>query len=113
LGPIGSEEPVMTEESRPTLFPEAYPSLLSKARMQVDRITGERTLLYPEGVLILNATSAEIVDLCDGKHTVQDVVSILAERYGAPHDQIEGDILEYLQRLNSKCLLGLNGEASE
>jgi pyrroloquinoline quinone biosynthesis protein D len=92
---------------------EAYPRILPKARIQTDRITGERTLLYPEGVLILNPTSAAIVDLCDGSRNVRDVIGILAERYDAAISDIERDVLDYLDRLNSICLLGLHGEPSE
>lgn len=100
----------MTDISRQTVSLDTYPCLLPKSRVQTDRITGEQTLLYPEGMLILNQTSAAIVDLCDGSHCVRDMISILAERYDADVDHIQSDVLDYLERLNSQCLLGLQGE---
>ena len=38
-------------------------------------------MLYPEGVVKLNETSAAILQLCDGKHTIEKIVSKLSKKY--------------------------------
>lgn len=102
-----------SSETRPSIDPLAYPALASKARVQIDRVTGDPVLLYPEGVLMLNPTGSAIVALCDGKQTVQGVIASLATRYGAPPDAIAPDVLEYLERLQTRCLIDLNREPGE
>lgn len=98
-------------DALPSIDPSKYPCLASKARVQPDRITGQPVLLYPEGVLMLNPTGAAIVELCDGKHSTTTLITLLAERYGTPPDQITPDVMEYLERLRTKCLIELNSEA--
>jgi pyrroloquinoline quinone biosynthesis protein D len=97
----------------PPISQQSCPRLAAKARVQPDRLTGQPALLYPEGVLMLNPTGAAIVEQCDGKHSVQEIVATLAERYGAPPDQISPDVLEYLERLRAKRLIDLNSEAGK
>ena len=81
--------------------------LSPKARVQMDKITGKPALLYPEGVLLLNPTGAAIVELCDGQHTVGEVVAKLAVRYNALPDRLSGDVAEYLGRLCERGLVEL------
>jgi len=38
-------------------------------------------MLYPEGVVKLNETSAAILQLCDGKHTIEEIISKLSKKY--------------------------------
>jgi len=71
----------------------------------VDKITGKPVLLYPEGVLLLNPTGAAIVGLCDGQHTVAEMVTELAARYNSPADRLSGDVAAYLGRLRERGLL--------
>jgi pyrroloquinoline quinone biosynthesis protein D len=81
--------------------------LSSKARVQMDKITTKPVLLYPEGVLLLNPTGAAIVELCDGQHTVAEMIATLAVRYNALPDRLSGDVAEYLERLRERGLLEL------
>ena len=52
----------MDASSRPRLAP--------KARLRFDRKSSRYMLLYPERGLVLNATAADVVQLCTGEHTV-------------------------------------------
>lgn len=79
--------------------------LSPKARVRADKISGKPALLYPEGVLLLNPTGAAIVELCDGQHTVREMVSELAVRYNAPPDKLSRDVAQYLERLRERELL--------
>ena len=61
---------------------------------------GQRVLLMPERALRLNGPSLEIVQRCDGRHTVAQIVADLQKLYtkAEPH-KVESDILGYLELL--------------
>lgn len=41
----------------------------------------EYVLLYPEGRVVLNRTSHDILKLCDGENTVENIIRILIQTY--------------------------------
>jgi hypothetical protein len=47
----------------------------------------------------LNDVGIRVWDLCDGKHSVSEMVAILCQEYEAPHETIAADVLELLQDL--------------
>ena len=57
------------------------PRLATGARLQYDDVREEHLLLVPEGVVRLNATAAEVLELCDGERSLDDVVGALSARY--------------------------------
>ncbi len=62
-----------------------------------------RMLLMPERALRLNGPSLEIVERCDGSHTVQQIISELQRIYSkAEPAKVEQDILGYLDLLNTQ-----------
>jgi pyrroloquinoline quinone biosynthesis protein D len=85
-----------------TLTTASVPVLWRLARLDFDPVRQQRVLLYPEGVVLLNATGAAILDLCDGRRSVGDVAAILGERY---HRDVAGDVLEYLSQLADRELI--------
>jgi coenzyme PQQ biosynthesis protein PqqD len=65
-----------------------------------------RMLQMPERALRLNGPSLEIVTRCDGKHTVQQIVSELQKLYSkAEPERVEKDILGYLSLLHEQRAL--------
>ena len=83
------------------------PDSKSKPRLAAGVRLGEnnnqRVLLMPERALRLNGPSLEIVQRCDGKHTVQQIVFELQQIYSkAKPEKVEQDILGYLQLLHSQ-----------
>jgi len=65
-----------------------------------------RTLLMPERALRLNGPSLEIVERCDGAHTVAQIVIELQKIYGkAKPEKVEQDIFDYLELLHEKRAL--------
>lgn len=65
-----------------------------------------RMLLMPERALRLNGPSLEIVQRCDGAHTVQEIVSDLQRLYSKAEPQkVENDILGYLALLHDERAL--------
>jgi len=66
----------------------------------------QRILQMPERALRLNGPSLEIVTRCDGKHTVQQIVSELQQIYSKAQPQkVEEDILGYLALLQKERAL--------
>ncbi|HEV2102149.1 MAG TPA: pyrroloquinoline quinone biosynthesis peptide chaperone PqqD [Candidatus Acidoferrum sp.] len=62
-----------------------------------------RTLLMPERALRLNGPSLEIVQLCDGNHTVQQIAEKLHALYSKAEPQrITDDLLGYLALLHDQ-----------
>ncbi len=81
----------------------AVPRLHPKARLQHDGVRGRDVLLYPEGLVALNPTGAEILALCDGVRSVADVVATLEQRYGSMG--VEHDVTAFLDGLAAKGLV--------
>lgn len=62
-----------------------------------------RMLLMPKGSLRLSGPSLEIVQMCDGKHTVQQIAEKLHALYAkAEPERITGDLLSYLALLHEQ-----------
>jgi len=79
-----------------------FPRLAPGCRLN-EKSQQPRTLLMPERALRLNGPSLEIVERCDGKHTVQQIVSELQQIYSkAEPKRVEADILGYLTLLHDQ-----------
>lgn len=63
---------------------DARPRLSSLYRMQFEGIQDCWVLLYPEGMVKLNSTAAEILRRCDGQASVQHVIATLERDFVQP-----------------------------
>jgi pyrroloquinoline quinone biosynthesis protein D len=88
------------------LPPTARVRLSPKTRLRHDAQSGKTMLVFPESILVLNATGGAIAELCDGR-TVAELVSALAEKFQAPPEQVLADVASYLTRLSERGLLVL------
>ncbi|HKM65998.1 MAG TPA: pyrroloquinoline quinone biosynthesis peptide chaperone PqqD [Candidatus Acidoferrum sp.] len=80
----------------------ATPRLAPGVRLN-EKSQQPRTLLMPERALRLNGPSLEIVQLCDGKHTVQQIAEKLHALYSKAEPQrITDDLLGYLALLRDQ-----------
>lgn len=60
-------------------------------------------LLYPEGIVKLNATGGEILQRCDGKTSVAELIDQLARSYNASNiDAIRSGVLNFLEVSHGK-----------
>ena len=57
------------------------PRLVTGARLRYDEVREEHLMLIPEGAVRLNATAAEVLELCDGERSIDDIVEALSARY--------------------------------
>jgi pyrroloquinoline quinone biosynthesis protein D len=84
------------------LTPDSVPKLWRMTRLQFDPVRQRPVLLYPEGAVLLNDTGAAILELCTGSNTVEQIVTILSERYKA---DVSGDVTEYLSVMAERELI--------
>lgn len=75
----------------PETLPER-PRLNKLFRLQWEEAQQAYVLLYPEGMVKLNLSAAEILKRCDGEHTVQELIRELEQAFGETdlRDPIEG-----------------------
>jgi pyrroloquinoline quinone biosynthesis protein D len=83
------------------------PRLAGKVRLRFDRHGGQHLLLYPERGMQLDATAAEILQLCDGSRAISAVALELAQRHQHECAAVERDVLTFLQQLSDRCLIEL------
>ena len=74
---------------------DTKPKLAKRVRMRFDKVRGGFVMMLPETAVLLGDTSAEILELCDGKRTVAEIVETLQARY--PEADLEADVLEFLR----------------
>jgi pyrroloquinoline quinone biosynthesis protein D len=79
------------------------PRVAAKARLQWDGVRNRHILLYPEGLVALNPTAAEVLGLCDGRRTVDEIVAMLRGKYES--QDINADVQELLAGLAEKGLV--------
>jgi pyrroloquinoline quinone biosynthesis protein D len=88
-----------------SLDPSQRPTLASHVRLQMDPVTGDPVLLFPEGLLVLNATAHEIVRRCDGQTSIAEMIRQLTDEFDAGEETVRNDILENLTQLRHRNLI--------
>jgi pyrroloquinoline quinone biosynthesis protein D len=89
-----------------SLAMSARPRLAAMARLRWDAHERRTVLLSPERGLVLNPTAARVLELCDGAHTVDEIVDALVQAYApAERARIARDVLELLGELRDRSLL--------
>ena len=79
------------------------PRLATGARLRYDEVREEHLLLIPEGAVLLNPTAAQVLELCDGERSLDDIASALSERYDGA--DVHDDVRELLDALAEKGLV--------
>ncbi len=94
-------------------WPLAGKSLTADSRVQLregvrlkhDPLSGQHVLLFPEGILELNDSAAEIMALCDGERSLTEIAASLATTHRASPDEILSDVVAYVSQLCDRRLL--------
>ena len=71
------------------------PALSRLFRMQWEEAQGNYVLLYPEGMVKLSQSAAEILKRCDGRRTVSIIVDELEQAFHC--DGLRGDVDDFLR----------------
>ncbi len=79
------------------------PRLVTGARLRYDAVREEHLLLVPEGAVRLNPTAAEVLELCDGERSVDEIVELLNGRYDGA--DVGEDVRELVDGMAERGLL--------
>ncbi len=79
------------------------PRLATGARLRYDEVREEHQLLVPEGVVRLNPTAAEVLGLCDGERSLDDIVGALSARYDGA--DVRDDVHELVDAMAKRGLV--------
>jgi pyrroloquinoline quinone biosynthesis protein D len=79
------------------------PRLVDGARLQYDDVREEHLLLIPEGAVRLNETAAQVLELCDGRSSLDEIAATLSARYQGA--DVAGDVRELVDAMRERGLL--------
>jgi pyrroloquinoline quinone biosynthesis protein D len=66
----------------------------------------ERVLLFPEGVIRVQGTGRQILELCNGELTFEELVGHLRSQYSMSDDgRIRQDAARFLEQLHAKRIV--------
>ena len=69
------------------------PKLPNGFRLHWDKVRSRYVLLFPEGALGLNETAVQVLELCDGTRTIEEIADELSERFDG------ADVLDDVEQL--------------
>ena len=94
-------DPTMTRR-RAVVAASDRPRLARHVRLSFCKIRQRHILQHPETVVVLNGSGADILALCDGRHTVAEIVAELGARYQTVPDD---EVRRFLTRLvDRRCV---------
>ncbi|MGD0961887.1 MAG: pyrroloquinoline quinone biosynthesis peptide chaperone PqqD [Methylomonas sp.] len=77
-----------------SIAPEQSLRFSTLHRLQWEEVQQKYVILYPEGMVELNQSSAEILKLCDGERKLPEIVAILEEKFETAN--LTADITNFL-----------------
>ena len=80
----------------------AKPRFSPGVRLRWDKVRDRHVLLYPEGALALNETAVAVLELCDGRRTIDEISAELNARYEA---DVSADVVNLLQSIAERGFL--------
>jgi pyrroloquinoline quinone biosynthesis protein D len=81
------------------------PRLPRHAKLKFDETRQRWVILAPERVLAPDEIAVEVLQLCDGVRSVEQMIDQLAEKYAADRNAIATDVIAMLQDLADKGFL--------
>jgi pyrroloquinoline quinone biosynthesis protein D len=80
-----------------------HPCLVTGARLRYDDVRQEHLLLVPEGAVRLNPSAAQVLELCDGEHSLEEIVGMLSARYDG--SDVAADVRDLVDAMAQRGLL--------
>ena len=85
-------------------LPSSQPRLAAGCRWATH--AEKPVVLYPEGMIRIQGTGQNVLELCDGQRTVQQIVEVLAQKYDAADPaKIMADVGTFLEALQQKRIV--------
>jgi pyrroloquinoline quinone biosynthesis protein D len=75
--------------------------------MQFDSVRKRFAVLGPERVYWPDGVAVDILKLCDGQRSIEEIAAELAQSYAAPLETIQADAIEFIQSWTDLHLLKL------
>jgi pyrroloquinoline quinone biosynthesis protein D len=79
------------------------PRLVDGVRLQYDDVREEYLLLVPEGAVRLNETAAQVLELCDGRRSLEEIATSLSQRYSGA--DVTDDVRDLLGGMGERGLV--------
>lgn len=98
---------IVMSRDRAIVSMQSYPILKRHVRLQYDTVREAWALLSPERVFWPNEVSLDILRMCDGRHSVAQMIALLADQYAADEAEIAPDVTGFLQEWSDKFLVAL------
>lgn len=83
----------------PTPTAHSVPRLRRGVRLGFDDVRSAHVVLFPEGVLVANATAAAVLELCDGATGVAAITAALGRRYTGVREE---EVIAVLARFGAR-----------
>lgn len=77
----------------------AVPAIAAHYRLQFEPAQNAHVLLFPEGMIKLNGSGAEILTRCDGRATQGEIIETLKQRFAA---DVGADVRAFLGMATGK-----------
>jgi pyrroloquinoline quinone biosynthesis protein D len=85
--------------------PNNRPRLVKRVRLQIDAVSGDPVLLHQEAIMVLNETGYEILRLCDGTHTIPEILQDLENQYPAARSVLSQEVVQYFEAISQRGLI--------
>jgi pyrroloquinoline quinone biosynthesis protein D len=74
---------------------DARPAIRAGFRLQWEPVQNAYVMLYPEGMITLNTSAAEILRRCDGSRTVDQIIAELETAF--QRTELKNDVVSFLE----------------
>ena len=95
----------MTDREKIAL--DNIPAIAPRSRLQFEPAQQAHVLLYPEGMIKLSETAAEILQHVDGVATVGQIIANLEQAY--PGADLRADVLEFFETAYARRWIAIQG----
>ena len=95
----------MTARARIAIDETSVPRFPRGTRLRFDATRQAWLILAPERLILPDEIAVEVLKLVDGARSVSAMAGDLAARFGAPRDEVLGDVLSLLQELADDAVL--------
>jgi coenzyme PQQ biosynthesis protein PqqD len=76
-----------------------------KYEEEIQGIPKNVKVLTPEGILSFNTVASYVWILCDGKHTVGEIIEKVRGKFSGDEEKIKTDIHKFINKLYEKKLI--------
>ena len=87
------------------LSAQSRPSIGRGFRLQLEAAQNAFVLLYPEGMIKLNASAGEILKRCDGAATIEEITASLEQAFST--SGLKNDVIAFVAMAHEKHWVAL------